>query len=190
MNLKNKNKNDNMKSVNQLNKRKFTKGKIEENNKQTLINDIYEINLRKNLLNKNKNRNHYYRKLLSQNLETASIIKKFNDFKNNGLNNDYLTTEYLEIKDKLNEEKDKLNDYEKLISNTDFLTVDNKNYDFYSKLNLKEEIENRKNKTIDISNSNNYELVELRNENKILKENINELRIQIEKIKNEYLKIK
>ena len=59
MNLKNKNKNDNMKSVNQLNKRKFTKGKIEENNKQTLSNDIYEINLRKNLLNKNKNRNHY-----------------------------------------------------------------------------------------------------------------------------------
>ncbi len=55
----------------------------------------------------NKNRSLYYPKLLSQNLETTSIIK-FNDFKNDGLNNDYLTTEHSETKDKSTEEKDKL----------------------------------------------------------------------------------
>ena len=77
MNLKNKNKNDNMKSVNQLNKRKFTKGKIEENNLDYLDNVDYDkplvINRRKIELIKDepqkKEKNHVDESDLGQDAE-------------------------------------------------------------------------------------------------------------------------
>ena len=186
MNLNNKFvRNSKLKVIYQSNKKKNTKGKISEDNKQIIPIDIIDNN------SKNKNRN-YYRKLLSQNFDDSSIIKKLNNFKKETSNLDYLTTEYLEIKEKLIGKKDKLKDFEKLISQTEFFTIDNSNYEnLKKKYNFSQEKENqnnnikRINKTIE-NNKQNNESYELKNENIKLKQEINELKIKIETIKEEY----
>jgi hypothetical protein len=67
--------NNKLKVIYQSDKKKNSKVKISEDNKEKIPIDLIDNNFsRNNIYQSNKNRN-YYRKLLSQNFDETSIIK-------------------------------------------------------------------------------------------------------------------
>ena len=190
MNSNKTSRNNKFKYISLSNKRRFTKVKIEENCKQNQRNNIKSSISLKKSFNKNKNQNNYYRRLLSENFGNISIMKKIKDSKDES-NYNCLTTEYLEINNKLIDEGDKLDDYERLIFGLDYKTVEHNNISNSKKNNLKEkkDINHKENNKIGDNNDKSInEILFLKKENEKLKKILNEMKNNIEKIKNEQLK--
>jgi hypothetical protein len=190
MNSNKTSRNNKFKYISLSNKRRFTKVKIEENCKQNQRNNIKSSISLKKSFNKNKNQNNYYRRLLSENFGNISIMKKIKDSKDES-NYNCLTTEYLEINNKLIDEGDKLDDYERLIFGLDYKTVEHNNISNSKKNNLKEkkDINHKENNKIGDNNDKSInEILFLKKENEKLKKILNEMKNNFEKIKNEQLK--
>jgi hypothetical protein len=183
MNSNKTSRNNKFKYISLSNKRRFTKVKIEENCKQNQRNNIKSSISLKKRFNKDQNQNNYYRRLLSENFGNISVMKKIKDSKDES-NYNCLTTEYLEINNKLIDEGDKLDDYERLIFGLDYKTVEHNNISNSKKNNLKEkkDINHKENNKIGDNNDKSLnEILFLKKENEKLKKNLKKEKEQNEK---------
>ena len=131
-------------------------------------------------MNKSSKHHFNYRKLPTQQIENSSIIKKLNEF-----NDDIMLKSFksscIEKTIKFEDEKNKINDYEKTIVNNNKNNLNNKNENDIL-VTLSETTS-----TIKYLNDSNDEIAKLKKENIQLKQNICELKNQFIKMKSEYL---
>ena len=173
------NKEEKKKKIQSKSEKKIKEIYIKEDNFVSFQNNGDKIILNNNYLNKSSNKNFNYRKLPTQQIENSSIKKKLNEF-----NDDIILKSFksscTERKIKFEDEKNKLNDYEKIIVNNNHNLNNQNENDILVSLS-------ETTSTIKCLNDSNDEITKLKKENIQLKQNICELKNQFIKMKSEYL---
>ena len=177
-----------MNSLNKEEKKKKIQSKSEKKIKEIYIKDDNFVSFQNNgdkiisnnnYLTKSSNKQLNYRKLPTQQIENSSIKKKLNEF-----NDDIILKSFksscTERKIKFEDEKNKLNDYEKIIVNNNHNLNNQNENDILVSLS-------ETTSTIKCLNDSNDEITKLKKENIQLKQNICELKNQFIKMKSEYL---
>ena len=156
----------------QFKKKSLQLNQLENNNKEPLKSD--EKFMHNYTLNNSDNHDYYSLKLFPQNIDDSTIMKKLNDIKDETIIKQFKTDNF-GIKNEIEKDKNKINDYEKKLNNSwkkdnDILTLSEYNSTVIRDLN-----------------ESNDEICKLRRENIQLKQNINRLKNQFSKMKSDYL---
>ena len=142
--------------------------KFEDNNKEEIKKEIDKIKpYNQKIIN--EERNYKLEKLLSENLENYSSIKKINEIRDENFLK-HFKSETLEIRNITEEERNKINENEKTIVNNN--NIKNINYQKENDILTLSEITSTITRDL---NESNDEISKLKKENIKLKQNINEL---------------